>query len=198
MAGAGQPLHAGNIAVQTGEQGVLVADTGTGKLAEKVVAAIRNLVGDKPIQFIFNTSFRSDHTGGNVRLHAAGADPSLPGSFFAGNNLDVGVGATIIAHQNVQNRMSAPTGQVAPTLQAGIGGPSLRRRALQAAAILKIDERILRGGEDVSRHDDVRAPEMHNAVAVGDCILFPKSLHSLIVVVLPPPARSTLSTTSSI
>jgi len=110
---------AGNIAVQTGQQGALVVDTGAGKLSDKVIAEIRKLVGNKPIQFVLNTSFRSDHTGGNAKLHAAGMDPSLPGSFFAGTNPDVGVGATIIAQQNVQNRMSAPTGQVAPTNSEG-------------------------------------------------------------------------------
>ncbi len=109
----------GNIAVQTGEQGAFVVDTGSGRLSHKVIAAIRKLVGDKPIQFVFNTSFRPEHTGGNVNFHAAGADPSLPGSFFAGTNRDVGTGATIIAHQNVQNRMSAPTGQIAPTPSEG-------------------------------------------------------------------------------
>lgn len=109
----------GNIALQTGEQGAFVVDAGTGRLADKVIAAIRKLVGDKPIQFVLSTSFRPEHTGGNVKLHAAGADPSLPGSFFAGNNPNVGIGATIIAHQNVVNRMSAPTGQIAPTPSEG-------------------------------------------------------------------------------
>ena len=111
-----------NIAVQIGDQGALVVDTGTGKLADKVIAAIRGLVGDKPIQFIVNTSFHGDHTGGNVKIHAAGADPSLVGSFFDSNFngfKDAGVGATIIAHQNVLNRMSAPTGKVAPTISDG-------------------------------------------------------------------------------
>jgi cyclase len=108
----------GNIAVQTGEQGAFVVDTGAGKISDKVVAAIQKLIGDKPIQFIVNTSFHSDHTGGNVKVRAAGSDPSLVGSFFssgAQSFADAGVGATIIAHQNVQNRMSAPTGKVAPT-----------------------------------------------------------------------------------
>ena len=109
----------GNIAVQTGEQGAFVVDTGTGQLADKVIAAIRELIGTKPIQFVFNTSFHPDHTGGNVKLHAAGMDPSLPGSFFSGSNQDIGVGATLIAQQNVQNRMSAPTGQAAPTPSEG-------------------------------------------------------------------------------
>ena len=104
----------GNIAVQVGEQGALVVDTGKGQLADKVIAAIRKLT-DKPIQFIVNTSFHPDHTGGNLKVRAAGSDPSLAGSFFSGQFADAGVGATIIAHQNVQNRMSAPTGKVAPT-----------------------------------------------------------------------------------
>ena len=111
-----------NIAVQIGEQGALVVDTGTGKLADKVIAAIHELIGDKPIQFIVNTSFHSDHTGGNVKVRAAGADPSVEGSFFSSTFAgfaDAGVGSTIIAHQNVQNRMSAPTGKVAPTPSEG-------------------------------------------------------------------------------
>jgi len=45
----------------------------------------------------------ADHTGGNVKLRAAGYDPSVVGSFFSGQFADAGRGATIIAHQNVQN-----------------------------------------------------------------------------------------------
>lgn len=100
-----------NIAVQTGDQGALVVDTGEGKLSDKVIAEIKKLVGDKPIQFIVNTSFRPEHTGGNVKLRLAGADPSVLGSFFSGQFADAGQGATIIAHQNVQNRMSAAAGK---------------------------------------------------------------------------------------
>ena len=96
----------GNIAVQVGDQGPLVVDSGAGQLADKVIAAIRRL-SDKPIQFIVNTSFHAAHTGGNVKLHASGEDPSLFGSFFSAQFADAGRGATIIAHQNVQNRMNA-------------------------------------------------------------------------------------------
>jgi len=95
-----------NIAVQIGDEGPLVVDAGSGQLSDKVIAAIRKL-SDRPIQFIVNTSFHSDHTGGNSKLHAAGEDPSLFGSFFSGQFADAGQGATIIGHQNVQNRMIA-------------------------------------------------------------------------------------------
>lgn len=96
-----------NIAVQTGEQGALLVDAGEGKRSDKVIAEIRRLAGDKPIQFIVNTNFRAEHTGGNAKVRAAGADPSLLGSFFSGQFADAGEGATIIAHQNVQNLLSA-------------------------------------------------------------------------------------------
>jgi glyoxylase-like metal-dependent hydrolase (beta-lactamase superfamily II) len=104
----------GNIVVQTGTEGAFVVDTGVGKLSQKVLAAIRTL-SEKPIQFIANTSFRADHTGGNATLGAAGQDPSLPGSFFV-NSAPRGVTgffsdplahATMIAHNNVLVRMQA-------------------------------------------------------------------------------------------
>ena len=104
----------GNIVVQTGDQGAFVVDAGEGKLSDKVLAAIRTLTNN-PIQFIANTSFRSEHTGGNAVLGAAGQDPSLPGSFFVqaaprgvtGFFTDPTSHATMMAHVNVQVRMQA-------------------------------------------------------------------------------------------
>jgi glyoxylase-like metal-dependent hydrolase (beta-lactamase superfamily II) len=96
----------GNIAVQMGEQGAMVVNTGAGELTDKVIAEIRKL-SDKPVQFIVNTSFHQDFTGGNVKLRAAGYDPSVVGSFFSGQFSDAGQGATIIAHVNAQTRLSA-------------------------------------------------------------------------------------------
>ncbi|HZM95022.1 MAG TPA: hypothetical protein VFB92_16445 [Vicinamibacterales bacterium] len=104
----------GNIVVQTGDQGAFVVDAGEGKLSDKVLAAIRTLTNN-PIQFIANTSFRSEHTGGNGVLGAAGQDPSLPGSFFVqaaprgvtGFFSDPSSHATMMAHVNVQVRLQA-------------------------------------------------------------------------------------------
>lgn len=93
-----------NIVVQVGEQGAFVVDTGTGALADKTIAAIKNL-SVKPIQFIANTSFRPDHTGGNVKVRASGFDPSLVGSFFSNQFADAGQGATIMSHQKTQVHM---------------------------------------------------------------------------------------------
>src|SRR5437867_8758390 len=60
IAGAG-----GNIAVQTGALGVAVVDTGNGKMNDKVLAAIRKL-SDKPVQYVINTHYDPDFTGGNA------------------------------------------------------------------------------------------------------------------------------------
>jgi glyoxylase-like metal-dependent hydrolase (beta-lactamase superfamily II) len=95
----------GNIVVQVGDEGAFLVDTGSGRLAEKTLAAIRRLT-DQPIQFIANTGFGADRTGGNASLGAAGADASVRGTFFSLQFRGVGVGATIMAHQNVQNRMT--------------------------------------------------------------------------------------------
>jgi len=98
----------GNIAVQIGDDGVLLVDTGLAANADKVVAAIRTL-SNKPIRYIVNTHVHPDHVGGNDAIGKLG-------STIAGGNVGAGagVGAGIIAHENVLNRMSAPTGQQAP------------------------------------------------------------------------------------
>lgn len=108
LAGAGA-----NVTLQIGEDGVLFVDAGSGVASDKVIAAIRKLT-DKPIRWIINTHVHADHTGGNAAVAKAGR--SLP-------QISVGVGklfsdaeqtATIVAHENVQKRMSAPTGQQSP------------------------------------------------------------------------------------
>jgi cyclase len=99
----------GNITLQVGDEGVLLVDTSFEQMSDKVVAAIRSL-SDKPIRYIINTHSHSDHVGGNAPIAKAGAT-------IAGGNMGVGAntGAAILAHENVLNRMTAPTGQQAPT-----------------------------------------------------------------------------------
>lgn len=103
-----------NIVVQTGDEGAFVVDSGAGKLSDKVIAAIRTLT-PRPIQFIANTSAHADHVGGNGKLGAAGADLSLPGSFFdlqapggaTGHLADPAHHATLMAQNNVVVRLEA-------------------------------------------------------------------------------------------
>ena len=97
----------GNIAVQVGDQGVVVVDTGVASMSANVVAAIRKL-SEKPIQYVINTHVHADHTGGNDAIRKAGL--TYVGANVTGNLTDAGVGAQIYAQDNVLKRMSAPTG----------------------------------------------------------------------------------------
>ena len=105
---------AANTVIQVGNQGVLVVDTMRDEDGGPLLAAIRNVAGDKPIRFIVNTHAHPDHTGSNLKIAQAGAQ-LVAGNFFqqlgeAGAN-----SAFIVAHENVLNAMSAPTGAKAPT-----------------------------------------------------------------------------------
>src|SRR4030095_12154097 len=65
----------GNIAVQVGNDGVLMVDTGLTQNTDQVLATVKQLakpVTNKPLQFIINTHFHPDHTGGNEKARAAG------------------------------------------------------------------------------------------------------------------------------
>ena len=117
-----------NITVQIGDSDVMVIDTGLLHMSDKVLTAIRALT-DKPIFYIVDTSMDEDHTGGNASLSNAGW--AIP----VGSNLPFGhdvsdltgltfpPGAAILAHINVLNRMSAPTGQKSPVAE-GIVSPT--------------------------------------------------------------------------
>lgn len=93
----------GNITVQIGDEGILLVDTQYAPLADRIIAAIRE-ISDKPIHYIVDTHHHADHTGGNVALRLAGN--TVSGGNMAGAIRDSGVGAAIIAHENVLNRLS--------------------------------------------------------------------------------------------
>ena len=56
----------GNIAAQIGDDGVLLVDTGAGKLSDKVIAAVKRLC-DKPIHYILNTGADAGITSAATR-----------------------------------------------------------------------------------------------------------------------------------
>jgi cyclase len=76
----------GNIAASVGEDGIVIVDDQFAPLAEKIQAALKNLgITDKPVRFVINTHYHGDHTGGNA--------------------LFANAGSTVIAQDNVRNRM---------------------------------------------------------------------------------------------
>ena len=117
IAGAG-----GNILAQVGPIGVIVVDSGTTEAADRVVAAIQRLT-PLPVRYIINTGMDADHVGGNQKRARAGLS-ILPGAVAAGAGLGDALlnnagGASVLAHENVLTRMSAPTGQT-PALPSGL------------------------------------------------------------------------------
>lgn len=107
-----------NALVQVGPQGVLVVDTMTDALADRLLAAIRTLAGSRPIRYVVNTHAHPDFTGGNLKVAAAGSQ--LVAGNFAGQVGQAAVEgvvpqAFIVAHENVLTAMSAPTGNQPPT-----------------------------------------------------------------------------------
>ncbi len=107
----------GNVLAQIGPAGVIVVDSGRTDAADRVVAAIRRLT-PLPIRYVINTGMDADHVGGNEKVSKAGMT-ILAGALAAGaglgDNLVTNNGAaSVLAHENVLTRMSAPTGQASP------------------------------------------------------------------------------------
>jgi cyclase len=78
----------GNIGVCVGDQGIFMIDDQFARLTPKILEAVKAL-SDKPIQFLINTHYHGDHTGGNENIAEQGAK--------------------IIAHDNVYKRLSEST-----------------------------------------------------------------------------------------
>ena len=128
-----------NVAVQVGSEGVLLVDSATEELSGQVLQAIRALSAG-PINYIINTTSEKDHYGGNAKLGAAGENPTQAGRGLQGptsNPTDQGIdaagaggggggggggnqaalrpqGSVVFGHENMYNRMSAPTGVASP------------------------------------------------------------------------------------
>ncbi len=97
----------GNIVVQSGPDGVVLVDSGAGRRAADVIAAVKALA-PQPIRYVINTSADQEFAGGNGPV--AGAGEAL-GAAAGGAALAFGgvrTGAARLAHENVLLRMSAP------------------------------------------------------------------------------------------
>jgi len=66
LAGAG-----GNIAVQVGNDGILLIDSGAATMSEKVLETLRT-VSKGQVTYIVNTNERADHAGGNANFARTG------------------------------------------------------------------------------------------------------------------------------
>jgi len=87
----------GNIGVSAGPDGVLIVDDQFAPLADKILAALKEIAPGGKLAFVVNTHWHGDHTGGN--------------SIF-------GKQATIIAQANVRNRLAVKQERPGRTVEA--------------------------------------------------------------------------------
>jgi len=119
-----------NIVISAGPEGVLMVDSGLAENADKVLQAINKLTVElntfakplkvlsatgsgnvlagyrppKPIRFLLNTSALPEHTGGNLKIAAAGK--TFTGGNVTGDLGDVTEGAAVLSHENVLQRLN--------------------------------------------------------------------------------------------
>jgi glyoxylase-like metal-dependent hydrolase (beta-lactamase superfamily II) len=108
-----------NVAIQVGDEGVLVVDTGTAALADRVLAEIQRLAGGKPIRYIINTNAHADHTGGNATIAKAGRS-IIAGNFVGQVPPESANAAKIVAHEITLGRMSVKDGNQAAAPAAAL------------------------------------------------------------------------------
>jgi glyoxylase-like metal-dependent hydrolase (beta-lactamase superfamily II) len=90
----------GNVTVHVGEDGVMLVDSGSEAMADRTLAAVKAIT-NAPIRMIINTSADFEHVGGNDKV-------GLGGVAINPDNFSDEERATVLAHENVLQRLSAP------------------------------------------------------------------------------------------
>lgn len=132
----------GNIGVSAGPDGVFLVDDQFAPLTDRILAALAEITSES-VRFVFNTHWHGDHTGGNENLGE--------------------VGALIVAHDNVRERMSADQ------VLERIGRPVSTTPASPDGALP-----VVTFSSDVSFHingDELNAFHVSNAHTDGDAIV---------------------------
>ena len=104
-----------NVTVQIGKHGVLLVDAPPPELAQQAFAEIAKLSID-PIRYVVSTSDAREHIAGNEAIASLGQAPGGASRQGAAANpvlLGSAQGMTILAHENVLNRLTQATGGAA-------------------------------------------------------------------------------------
>jgi glyoxylase-like metal-dependent hydrolase (beta-lactamase superfamily II) len=82
--GAGEKFVGGNVSVMVGEEHVVLIDDAMVPTAPALISAVE-AIADRPIDFVINTHYHGDHTGGNAQLAKDGT--------------------LVVAHDNLRKRL---------------------------------------------------------------------------------------------
>ncbi len=82
--GAGEKFVGGNVSVMVGEEHVVLIDDAMVPTAPALISAVEK-IADRPIDFVINTHYHGDHTGGNAQL--------------------ANDGTLVVAHDNLRKRL---------------------------------------------------------------------------------------------
>ncbi len=142
----------GNIGVSVGPDAVFVIDDQYAPLTPKIEAAIKALT-PKPINFLINTHWHGDHTGGNANLGKEGV--------------------VIFAHENVRKRLNSD--QFIAFAKSNV--PAAPKEALPVVTFAQEITFHLNGEEIIAMHvppahtdgDSVIWFQKGNIIHMGDC-----------------------------
>ncbi len=103
----------GNIAASLGDDGILMVDTEYSPLADKLQAALKGIgITDKPVRFVVDTHYHSDHSDGNAAWAARGAtiisNENLRKRLENGSAIGNGPGGAISIKQPAQPKAALP------------------------------------------------------------------------------------------
>jgi cyclase len=104
----------GNIAASLGDDGILIVDTEYSPLAQKIQAALKGIgITDKPVRFVIDTHYHSDHSDGNAAWSAYGAtiisNENLRTRLENGSDIGNGPGSSISIKQPAQPKTALPS-----------------------------------------------------------------------------------------
>lgn len=103
----------GNITVQAGDEGILLVDTGTAAMSDKVLKALAT-ISKRPLRYIVNTSDAEDDIGGNEKIAATGEIiPFDQGDAAKIQNALTTHKASVISYLSVFDRMTGENGKSA-------------------------------------------------------------------------------------
>ncbi len=122
----------GNVTVQTGEQGILLVDTGIASMSEKVWAAVQTIAPPrKPLRYVINTTENPEHTGGNAVIAAKGETvPLREANYTAGPQgiHQLQAGLRRLAPERAQPDVRAYRGKISDA-SGGVAGQHLLDRS---------------------------------------------------------------------